>query len=63
MVELKNMLPKVGGQEENKQMGGVAAKLEGSILGGKRRRKSRKSRRKSRKSRRKSRKSRRSRRR
>ena len=49
-----------GGEEHKEQMGGIAAKLEGSVLGGRRRRRSSKRKaRKSRKSRRKSRKARR----
>jgi len=47
-----------GGEKPEQQMGGIAAKLEGSVLGGRRRRSSKRKARKSRKSRRKSRKSR-----
>ena len=48
-----------GGEKPEEQMGGIAAKLEGSVLGGRRRRRSsRRKAKKSRKSRRKSRKSR-----
>lgn len=49
-----------GGEKPEEQTGGIAAKLEGSVLGGRRRRRSsRRKARKSRKSRRKSRKARR----
>ena len=61
IMSAKEAISKVyqGGEEHKEQMGGIAAKLEGSVLGGRRRRRSsRRKARKSRKSRRKSRKSR-----